>query len=591
LARIARLPDDLVNKIAAGEVVERPASVAKELLENAVDAGARSVLLEIESGGRTLLRARDDGAGMGREDVLLAIERHATSKIRSLSDLAAIATHGFRGEALASIASVSHLLLTSREEGNPAGTQVEVRNGELLGVREAGHPRGTTVEVRDLFGAVPARRKFLRADATESSHVAEAVTLSALARPGLGLRLVSGGRKLIDAPAVADLEARVYQLFGTGMLQGLTPVDGGRDWVRLRGLVSRPERSAASRPTLRLFVNGRPVRDRALSKAVSEAYRAAGVGFPRPEGFLFLEAPHELVDVNVHPAKTEVRFADPRLAYDAVVAAVREALARGSSARARSGGAERVREAVEGYLARPEPSGRGSFGPGAGAGWRPEPPLATRPAPRAVGGDEALLFEPGGPSVLGQHRNTYILATDGEDLLLVDQHTAHERVRFEQLQRARVGGRLAGQGLLAPAVHHLAPRLRPLLEACAGELAAAGFEVEPFGGDAVSLRTVPALLAGRDPGLLLEALLADLADRESGDWAVSDAASRVLATVACHSAVRAGQPLSPAVMTEIVRGLGQTEHPGLCPHGRPTLVRIPREDVSRWFGRSGWRRE
>jgi DNA mismatch repair protein MutL len=276
MSRVQRLPPEVANQIAAGEVVERPASVVKELVENALDAGARTVKVEIAAGGKALVRVADDGAGMSREDALLALERHATSKLRVLDDLQSLATHGFRGEALPAIASVAHLVLRTRDEGSAAGTEVEVRDGALVHVRDAGHPRGTTIEVRDLFGGVPARRKFLRADGTESGHVVEAVTLLALARPEIGFHLASAGRALLQAPPVASLGDRVYQLFGEEVLRGLVAVEGGAGAVRVRGFVARPERGAAGRPSLRLFVNGRPVRDRALHRAVGEAYRRTG---------------------------------------------------------------------------------------------------------------------------------------------------------------------------------------------------------------------------------------------------------------------------------------------------------------------------
>jgi DNA mismatch repair protein MutL len=583
--RVERLPDDLVNKIAAGEVVERPASVAKELVENALDAGAHNVSVEIEGGGKSLLRVRDDGCGMGREDAVSALERHATSKLRTLEDLTAIASHGFRGEALPSIASVSHLLLRTRDDSDAAGTEIEIRHGRRLHVKDAGHPRGTTVEVRDLFGAVPARRKFLRADSTETGHVAEAVSLLALARPRTGFVLTSGGRNLLRAPAADGLAARVYQVFGGAFLESLLPCQGGEAWVRVAGLVSRPDRSAAPRASLRLFVNGRAVRDRALSKAVTEAYRSAGAGQARPEAILFVEVPLHLVDVNVHPAKSEVRFADPRTVWVAVEQAVEQALASGSQGPATRADTSRVREAAEAYLAAaPRESGAEQ----AGIAW-----LETPPQPSSGGGEAPAQGdrEPREPArVVGQHRNTYIVAAEGEDLVLVDQHTAHERVRFELLA-GQLGGRaVESQALLAPAVLQLPPRLLPVLEAHVDDLLGLGFDVEAFGGGSVRLRAVPALLGVMDPARALERLLGDFLDRDAADWAVSSDRDRLAATLACHSAVRAGQALASESMSAILRDLARTRHPTLCPHGRPTSVRVPRDEIARWFGRSGWKR-
>jgi len=590
LNRVARLPDDLVNKIAAGEVVERPSSVVKELVENALDAEARTVHVDVEAGGKALVRVRDDGVGMSREDARLALERHATSKLRELRDLQELVTHGFRGEALPSIASVSHLLLRTRRAEDAAGTEVEVRFGGTPVVRDSGHPRGSTVEVRDLFGSVPARRKFLRADSTEAGHVAEAVTLLALARPETGFFLASEGRPLVEAPPAGALGPRLYQLFGGRLLDGLVAVDGGQEWARVRGFVSRPGVLRAARPNLRLFVNRRPVRDRAVAKAVSEAYRRTGGGDRGFEAFLDIEVPSHLVDVNVHPAKTEVRFADTRTVFIAVERALRDALASDS------------RPATAPKAPRPGPSAEGSQGSlvRSPAESPAALPLAgysidTRSQPDRIA--EAPVVDAGSAAasgletvVLGQHRGTYIVATDGDELVLVDQHTAHERVRFEALL-ARAERRAAeSQLLLSPEVVSLAPELRPILEENLEALLGLGYDVEPFGGDALRVRAVPALLAGRDAGTALHGILRDVRDREGGEWAVAGARDRLAATLACHSAVRAGQVLTAPAMAAILRDLRATAHPALCPHGRPTTVRIPRDDVSRWFGRTGWKR-
>jgi DNA mismatch repair protein MutL len=586
MAVIQQLPEDLVNKIAAGEVVERPASVVKELVENALDAGASLVTVDIEAGGKQLIRVRDDGEGMARADAELALERHATSKLRELSDLNAIATSGFRGEALPSIASVSELRLRTRDETSPVATEVEVHHGRRIHVRDAGHPRGTTVEVRDLFGSVPARRKFLRVEPTETGHVAEALTLLALSRPPTGFALTSAGRVLVQAPAVDGLAARIYQIFGSKLLDGLLPVEGGADWVVVRGFVSRPDRPSSSRPNLRLFVNGRPVRDRAVAKAVAEAYRGAGAGDFRGDAFVFLETPLHLVDVNVHPAKSEVRFAEPRTVWVAVERAVREALSEGARAQTpRALPAEparpdpaRIEAAVETFLER--------------AGHVAEaPPREGRPPAFAPAPSSSTAGTTGPLSILGQYRLTYVIATDGEDLLLIDQHTAHERVRFEALQERAEKRAAESQMLLTPLVLTLPPRLRGLMGTSLEALLALGYDLEPFGGDAIRIRAVPALLRSGDSAAELQAVLEELAEREGSDWAVAGVRDRLAATLACHSAVRAGQPLNGEAMAAIVRELQRTAHPTLCPHGRPTIVRIPRADVTRWFGRGGWKRQ
>jgi DNA mismatch repair protein MutL len=582
---VERLPDDLVNKIAAGEVVERPASVVKELVENALDAGARSVHVEIEEGGVRLVRVRDDGQGMSRADAEMALERHATSKLHAFEDLQSIATHGFRGEALPSIAAVSDLVLRTRAEGSPAGTEVAVVHGRRQRVKDAGHPRGTTVEVRDLFGAVPARRKFLRAASTEAAHVAEALTQLALARPRTGFSLKSGGRTLVEAPPVNGLAERLFQLFGAKLLEDVVPVEGGTEWATVRGFVSRPDRPRPARPNLRLFVNGRAVRDRALSKAVLEAYRSAGGGDRGFEAFLFVEVPPHVVDVNVHPAKTEVKFADSRTVWTAVERAVRAALSEGVREAPRAamgdGVAARAAAAVTAFLEDGrKPRARALWErPGSGAS------LA------AEGGAPAAPLEAPAPLVLGQHRLVYIVASDGDELLLVDQHTAHERVRFERLLDRASRHAVESQGLLEPLVVGLAPDLLPVLDAHGEALRELGYDVEPFGGGATRLRAVPAILGTRDPGPALERVLRDLKEREAADWAVAGTRDRLAATLACHSAVRAGQALNVEQMASIVRDVFRTAHPTLCPHGRPTVVRVPREELSRWFGRTGWRRQ
>jgi DNA mismatch repair protein MutL len=592
--RIQRLPDDLVNKIAAGEVVERPASVVKELVENSLDADAHAIVVEVAKGGKDLIRVRDDGLGMGREDAARSIERHATSKLHILADLERVATHGFRGEALPSIASVSRLTLTTRDTDSPAATEILVLHGELVHVRDAGHPRGTTVEVAELFGAVPARRKFLRADSTESGHIAEVVTSAAVAHPTVSFQLRSGARVLLECPAADGLSSRLYQIFGGAHLEDLASVDGALSWVRVTGFVSRPEAATALRPTLHLYVNGRAVRDRGIMRAVIESYRAAGLARANPEAFLFVEVPLDKVDVNVHPAKTEVRFADGRTVWMAVTRAVQQAIssaAHNSVPRADTSllgepSFALVRDAWAGAMPGPEAAqNRLPLVAPSSTALVPRPPIQSAASVDARPQEENALV------VLGQHRSTYIVASDGNDLLLVDQHTAHERVRFETIMRAVSQGAPPAQLLLAPVVVELAPRLRAVAEERLDILQSLGFDLEPFGAGALRLASVPAPLAGRDPQPTLEHLLADLLEREEADWQVSTAQERAAATVACHSAARAGDPLGHAAMAAIVRDLGLTEHPSLCPHGRPTVVRIPREDVARWFGRKGWRRE
>jgi DNA mismatch repair protein MutL len=341
--------------------------------------------------------------------------------------------------------------------------------------------------------------------------------------------------------------------------------------------VARPDRPGAARPTVRLYVNGRPVRDRGIARALSDAYRQEAGRDLRGEALLFVEAPPQMIDVNVHPAKTEVRFAEPRVMWRAVQEAVREALATG---------ARTIRTAERSEEDRPldAPSFGASVAADRGPSWNAGPAAAAA-------AQVAPLFEPAGPTVLGQHRNTYIVATDGEDLILVDQHTAHERVRYEALRNADQVQRVESQMLLLPVVFTLPPRLRPVLDGIEEDLRAVGYDVEPFGGDAVRVSAVPAVLAGRDPAVGLEHVLRDLLERENAGGELAEARHRVFATIACHSAARGGQPLPRETMTAIVAGLWQAAQPAVCPHGRPTRVRVPRDDVSRWFGRTGWRRQ
>jgi DNA mismatch repair protein MutL len=418
------------------------------------------------------------------------------------------------------------------------------------------------------------------------------VTLLSLARPQTGFFLKSGGRRLIEAPPAEGLAARLYQLFGDRLLEDLVPVEGGADWATVRGFASRPDRPRPSRPSLRLFVNLRPVRDRALAKAVSQAFRAAGGGDRGFEAFVFVEVPPHVVDVNVHPAKTEVRFADGRTVWAAVERAVRTALEEGvrelPPVRVDGGTPEvgsvpeRAAAAVGSFLDRGSEEG----GAGSPSTWG----QGVAGPDRVAEGGARVVGVPA-PVVLGQHRLTYIVASDGDELVLVDQHTAHERVRFERL-RERAGRRaVESQGLITPLVLELAPELRPVLDAHGETLRELGFDVEGFGGGSTRLSAVPAVLGQKDPGPALERILRDLAEREEASWAVAGTRDRLAATLACHSAVRAGQPLNLESMSAIVRDLFQTAHPTLCPHGRPTVVRVPREEVSRWFGRTGWRRQ
>jgi DNA mismatch repair protein MutL len=596
--RIQVLPRGLVNQIAAGEVVERPASVVKELVENALDAGARQIQVEIEEGGLGLVRVADDGCGMGCEDALLALERHATSKLRDADGLAAIATMGFRGEALPAIASVCRMRLDTCDgtEGAP-GTRLVLDGGRLVERGAVARTRGTTVEVRDLFFNTPARRKFMRAPPAEAGHASEAVLRLALARPDVGFSLRSGGRAALGSPPGSPLADRAAAALGRDAARHLLPVEGGRGEVRVRGLSTAPDHSEATGRALYLYVNGRYVRDRGAAHAVLRAYAGTLPHGRFPAGVLFVELPPGRVDVNVHPQKLEVRFADPRGVLDALFHAVAESLrtapwlrhgARGSSPAPEDPGAPPAAaavpvagEEVAAVLAEARavaasaapalpPCANGAFAfpvaPGPGA------------APRAPGYFGALRY-------VGQHARTYLLCeAPGGALVVVDQHASHERLLFHRLREAWLARTLAVQPFLVPQVVTLPPAPARALEAAAGELHSLGLELEPFGGDAFSVTGAPAAVGGVD----LRALLADLAQQlEEVDrpTAIEEVLHALLATMACHAAIRAHQDLTPEEARALLDGLDAIDFKGRCPHGRPVVFELSLEDLERRVGR------
>lgn len=585
---IARLPDEVVNQIAAGEVVERPASVVKELVENSLDAEATRIVIELEQGGKRLIRVRDDGHGIEAGEMAMAIERHATSKLRSASDLEHIASSGFRGEALPSIGSVAELLITSRTQLSPEGAQVSVAFSRALPARPAAHPVGTTVEVKNLFAEVPARRKFLRAESTELRHAAEIVSLLAMARSSVGFTMRADGREVLNLPPAPSVAERVGALLGRDASGDLAEVDFEEQGISVSGYVSRDPSRGGARPDIRAFVNGRPVKDRGLSKALSEAYRALGHFDPKPLAVIFVDVGLDMVDVNVHPAKTEVRFREASRVFQTVVRAVRRALAapsdepRPSGSDAPSGFGGRA-----GHVAASMDSG--SPTPASG-----QYPADASPrmweAPAAAEGSAGFSVSRAAPVVLGQFRDTYIVAAMDGDLWLFDQHTSHERARFEAIEKRKAGERAQSQALLEPVVVEVSPAIALLAEESSLELYALGFELEPFGAGSLLVRSIPHLLSGRDPAEAVTKVLRQLEDGADTHWAVEGRTHRLAASLACHSAVRAGQKINPATMHEIVVGLQSSEFQDYCPHGRPTRHRIPKEDIARWFERTGWRR-
>jgi DNA mismatch repair protein MutL len=576
--RVRPLPEALIDQIAAGEVVERPASVVKELVENALDAAARRVRVEVRGGGRDWIAVADDGSGMEPADARLALERHATSKIASAGDLQRIATYGFRGEALPAIASVSRLRLRTRTHAAATGFEIRVEAGRLVDEREAAGPPGTRVEVADLFAAVPARRKFLKSPATEWGHLSDWLARAALARRDVHFEVQREDRPAFAWPAVADPLERVAAVLGEEEAEALVPIGFRAGALRVEGFASRPDRHRPTLGGIHLFVNGRTVRDRLLQHALVEVYRDV---LPRgrfPSAVVFLELPAEHVDVNVHPAKWEVRFADPQAVHRAVRSAVARAIeVRGWLAPTPTGNA-----AGEGTPARHGPWPSGASGGSGGAGdW-----VLALPAREAV--DPPLRF--GDQRLLGQLLATYLVLETREGLVLVDQHAAHERVLYERLRREWRQRTVASQGLLVPVPVSLEPASAGALAEAAEGLPRLGFEIEAFGEATLAVRGIPALLAGCDPALLVRELASELrAEPGIRDLAGASpslaAVDRLFAGLACHGARRKGEVLPPLEQHALLAALDGIPWAPTCPHGRPVAVPFDLAEIERRFTR------
>jgi len=675
MAKIHVLPEHVANKIAAGEVVERPASVVKELLENALDAGAKRIRIQVEAGGRKLIQVTDDGSGMVRDDALLAFERHATSKLHGAEDLLNISTLGFRGEALPSIASVSRLTLETcaREERGrgalatggetpapPVGTRIEINGGKIFKVEEAGLPVGTSVTVRDLFFNTPARKKFLKAESTELGHIATLVTHYALAHPGKHIELHTSANALLIASPVIGHAQRIFQIFGKETLDELLPVAAtaalervglpqpppwviekrkqrGEDYqapvpgeLRLHGFVSKPELQKLNRNSIFVFVNQRLIRDRLIQHALTDAYRNILPASVFPVVLLFLEMPPEEVDCNVHPAKREVRFRQQGFVHDFVRDSVRAALmkarpvpqftseirsqptagaALSPGARAAAGGGLEMAEAQGAMLApvdfalHPPPplpqnldftgsDFTGSLAVDANAAV----PLATPIAPLAIRADDGCAgvialedAQPENASIetlkpLGQIRDSFILAVNGDGLWIIDQHVAHERVLFERILRQRAAEKVQGQRLLMPLVVGLTPGQQAVFEQISEELERNGFEVEPFGARTIAVKTAPAGVDASEIERLLTELL-DQFQREEQATNLERARGKIAASIACHAAIKVNTPLEANKMEWLLKELARTECPMTCPHGRPVVLRYSLRDIQRAFKR------
>ena len=598
MGRITKLPDDLANQIAAGEVVERPASVVKELIENAIDAQATRITVTVEYGGKKLIRVEDDGIGMDPDDARLCLERHATSKITRADDLGAIVTLGFRGEALPSIASVSHFRLRTRARGADSGTEIRVNAGIIESIVEVGAPEGTLVEVADVFYNLPARRKFLKSDAAEAAQVSRFVTQLALCYPEVGFTLTSSGRKIIAVPPVTNLGDRLYQLYGDR--QDLTRVDREFGGLRLHGFIAALAEQGPVRGPQHVFVNRRIVKDRTIAHAILDAYSVATNKERSPEVHLFLEVPPDRIDVNVHPTKAEVRFKEQSMVHQIVRHALGDALGKGPAP-------ELTLRSSDVLPGRPmQPSIPGALAGGSfPSRWQPPGVHHDGSSPGFNTGvhggslsnlrDEPGVMNPRDeprvqvPSVrpmiaLGQFRDTFIIAMDDEGLCIVDQHVAHERVLFERIMEKLTTESLESQRLLIPVVLELPPAERAALVSKAEALAKFGFEVEEFGGESIKLTAVPALLDPNECDAALRALAEDLEGLDRG-LRIEDALKQIAATTACHAAVKAHYPLTLEKMHHILEELRATAYSTVCPHGRPVMLRITRREIEKNFDR------
>jgi len=553
--RVQVLASQVADQIAAGEVVERPASVVKELVENALDAGAQTVRVELEDGGKTLIRVSDDGVGMDREDAGLALQRHATSKIRAAADLIGVATFGFRGEALPAIASVSRFELeTSADDGE--ATRLRVTGGKVDRPEDIARQRGTSVTVRALFYNTPARRKFLRATATETRAALEAVTVLALTRPDVAFSLINDGRELLDCPPASRLIDRVHALWGAELADTLLAVSHRAGPLEVSGLVQRP---AQARPAGRkgyVFVRGRPIRDPFILRAAEAGYRSTIAPGDRPSLLLFLDLPGDAVDVNVHPAKLEARFRDKFFVEKVVEEAVRGALA---------------------PLEAAAPIGGGNTWAGLGTA--------------LSGGTPLELFRQGSdtshsplPTPLLQVFDTYILFQTDGGVAIVDQHSAHERVLYEDVMRQLSGDGAPAQRLLLPLTLDFEPAELDAIEAHRELLERVGFEIEPFSGRSIVVHTAPNPHPRFEAGRCLQELVADLAGGRFGGW--QNRLERFAATYACRAAIKAGQALDAGEMRELVVRLLTATLPAHDVHGRPSMVQLPKEELERRFGRT-----
>jgi DNA mismatch repair protein MutL len=584
MKKIHILAPEIAEKIAAGEVIERPVSVVKELVENSLDAGATDIRVDLLDGGKRSIKVQDNGSGMSREDVALCFRRHSTSKISAEEDLERISTLGFRGEALASISAVSRLSLRTFDGAEERGTLIEREGEKLLAVTDIAFPRGTMVEVRDLFFNLPARRKFLRSSSSEVGLITKYLTLAALSHPGVRFVLVHGTRETINCPPVGTLKDRIFQLYGKDVVDGLMEVAGAEGEGRLSGYSSRPLRGRADRSVQHFFVNGRPVKDRILQAALNQAYTGILERNRSAEGFLFITLPYGDVDVNVHPAKAEVRFRDPQLVFRLVLRAVEHGTLREHAVKdvypapaaaevfAPPGVAEESVPMPGLELGQGGEVAREGSGPTA---WKPG--LSAGPAAPPFGVPEKAGT---GPEVLGQFQNLYIVAGAEDGLLVIDQHNAHERILFDKFREIDRRNLWPRETLLVPALLELSPSEAVAFEENAVLFEELGFRVEAMGGRSFALKEYPGVFRAEEAADVFRALL-----EEAEQANTRDRREKFLATLACKTAIKAGQPLTREKMGYLVDELFKSSQPALCPHGRPIVVKVGRSQIDKGMRR------
>jgi DNA mismatch repair protein MutL len=565
MSKIILLSSDVSQKIAAGEVIERPFSAVKELVENSLDAGASDIKTELHSGGKRLIRVTDNGQGMNREDALLCFERHSTSKISRVNDLDRIATLGFRGEALPSVSAVSRIILKTSDGKGEKGTLIEREGEKVIQVSDIAFPKGTSVEVRDLFFNLPARKKFLRSERAELSWITRYMTHVSLAYPGVRFSLVHGKRHVFDYPSVKTLKERIFQVYGKSLLEHLMEVDHEEEGRRLYGFASVPPSGRRDRTHQLFFVNRRLVRDRNLQAGLNQAYRGFLEKDQFSEAFLFLSCPYEDVDINVHPAKAEIRFTDPHAFFQIIFHSIEKAMLKKQGIKE----VYPASESAKGRLRIEEGMRERSF---LSPERKQEAWTDVLPPPEK----EERVF----PRILGQYQDTYIIASSEDGIFIIDQHNAHERVLFEKYRDIDKKKKWPRKLALFPVLFELSPSQVLSLEGNQAVLEDAGFRVEAMSGRSISLKEFPDLFKEEEAKEIFLSLLEDI----KGDK-IKDKKMKLLATLACKTAVKAGQPLSFEKMSYLVEELFKTSNSSLCPHGRPVMVKIERKEIERGLKR------